>query len=101
VKQLVGALPHQGPVWGGDWNHALSGDEWAGTQGGRAHVLAAVDLLGLQVLTAELPHRLDGLLSIDHIAVPTSWSVRDACRLDATGLSDHDCYVVDVEVPAR
>ncbi|WP_347057399.1 endonuclease/exonuclease/phosphatase family protein [Blastococcus sp. HT6-30] len=100
VRQLVCALPHQDLVWGGDWNHALSGDEYAGSKGGRAHVRAAVNLLGLQVPTAELPHRLDGLLSIDHIAVPTSWTVRDARRLDATGLSDHDGYVVDVEVPA-
>jgi endonuclease/exonuclease/phosphatase family metal-dependent hydrolase len=86
-------------VWGGDWNHALSGDEWTGTKGGRAHVLAAVEQLGLQVPTAELPHRLDGLLSIDHIAVPKSWSVRGVARLDAQGLSDHDCYVVDVDDP--
>jgi hypothetical protein len=78
---------------------AAAGDEWAGTKGGRAHVLAAVDELGLKVSTADLPHRLEGLLSIDHIGVPTSWTVRAAERLDAVGLSDHDCYVVDVEVP--
>jgi hypothetical protein len=33
-------------------------------------VLAAVEKLGLQVPTADLPHRLDGHLSIGHIAVP-------------------------------
>jgi hypothetical protein len=51
------------------------------------------------VPTAELPHRLDGLLSIDHVAVPTTWTLRDVVRLDAEGLSDHDAYVVDVAVP--
>lgn len=99
VDLLLRELPHDGLVWGGDWNHALSGDEWAGTKGGRAHVLATVEKLGLQVPTAELAHRRDGLLSIDHIAVPASWTVRAAERLDAKGLSDHDCYVVDVELP--
>jgi hypothetical protein len=99
VEVLLRRLPRQDLVWGGDWNHALSGDEWAGTKGGRAHVLAAVEELGLKVSTADLPHRLEGLLSIDHIGVPTSWTVRAAERLDAVGLSDHDCYVVDVEVP--
>jgi endonuclease/exonuclease/phosphatase family metal-dependent hydrolase len=96
---LLRALPRHDLVWGGDWNHAISGEEWAGTKGGRAHVLAAVEELGLQVPTAELPHRLDRLLSIDHVAVPSSWSVRDAYRLNAKGFSDHDGYVVDVEVP--
>ena len=48
--------------------------------------------------TADLPHRLDGLLSIDHVGVPRPWSVLAAERVDARGLSDHDCYVVDVEV---
>jgi endonuclease/exonuclease/phosphatase family metal-dependent hydrolase len=101
VDLLLRGLPRHDLVWGGDWNHALSGDEWAGTKGGRGHVLAAVEELGLHVPTAELPHRLNGLLSIDHIAVPRSWSVREARGLDARGLSDHDCYVVEVDVPAQ
>ncbi|MGY1988043.1 endonuclease/exonuclease/phosphatase family protein [Blastococcus sp. SYSU DS0669] len=101
VDVLLQELPRQDLVWGGDWNHALSGEETAGSLGGRGHVVAAVRELGLQVPTAALSHRRDGALSIDHIAVPMSWTVRDARRLDATGLSDyHDCYVVDVEVPA-
>ena len=101
VEVLLRALPCQDLVWGGDWNHAMSGDESAGTKGGRAHVLGAVKELGLQVPTAELPHRRDGLLSIDHIAVPRSWTVGEVRRLDATGLSDyHDCYVVDVDPAA-
>ncbi|TKJ28306.1 hypothetical protein A6V29_02575 [Blastococcus sp. CCUG 61487] len=78
----------------------MTGPENAGSLGGRKHLLAAVAELGLQVPTADLPHRLDGLLTIDHVGVPVSWKVVDARRLDATGLSDHDCYVVDVEVPA-
>lgn len=46
-------------VWGGDWNHALSG---------RESILDAVDRLGLQIPTASAQHQID-LLSIDHIAI--------------------------------
>ncbi|MCF6380010.1 endonuclease/exonuclease/phosphatase family protein [Nocardioides KLBMP 9356] len=82
-------------IWGGDWNHSLSGQEWAGSKAGRALILATVADLGLQVPTESLPHRLDGVLSIDHIAVPDDWEVSSATRVDATGLSDHDAYVVE------
>ncbi|SOC50294.1 hypothetical protein SAMN05660748_3040 [Blastococcus aggregatus] len=97
LAMLLAALPRRELVWGGDWNHALSGREYAGTKGGRKHLLGAVDELGLQVPTASLPHRIEGLLSIDHVAVPGSWAVARTERLDASGLSDHDGYVVDVE----
>jgi hypothetical protein len=84
-------------VWGGDWNHALTGREYAGSQGGRRAIIAALDELGLEVPTADLPHRIDGLLSIDHIAVPPRWST-SATRLlaehDGKRLSDHDAYTV-------
>jgi hypothetical protein len=96
VNELLRRLRNHRLVWGGDWNHSLSGVEGAGTMGGRAHVLAAVEQLGLKVPTAELPHRLAGLLSIDHIAVAVNWAVTDRRHLDAVGLSDHDCYVIDV-----
>jgi len=89
-------------VWGGDWNHALSGPEQAGSRGGREHVLDAIQQLGLQVPTADLPHWIDGHLSIDHIAVGRKETVTAARRLPAReqGLSDHDCYVVEVETGA-
>lgn len=86
-------------VWGGDWNHALSGREWAGSIAGRQSLLGAVERLGLQVPTAAEPHQLEDLLSIDHIAVPESWTVRSTHRFRAfdaeTRLSDHDAYVVE------
>lgn len=95
---LLGLRAARSVVWGGDWNHALSGKEYAGSQGGRHAILEALDLLGLDVPTSELPHRIDGLLSIDHIAVPHGWST-SATRLVAehsdTRLSDHDAYAVD------
>ncbi|CAB4966618.1 unannotated protein [freshwater metagenome] len=88
-----------GLVWGGDWNHALSGREYAGSLGGRKVVLDAVDQLDLSVPTADLPHPIDGLLSIDHVAVPRG-TATTASRLpaerDGTRLSDHDAYVVEV-----
>lgn len=86
-------------VWGGDWNQALTGKEYAGSAGGRAAVTSALDELRLVVPTAELPHRIDGLLSIDHVAVPKDIA-RDTTRFvaekDGKRLSDHDAYVVDV-----
>ena len=87
-------------MWGGDWNHALTGKEYAGSIGGRRFILGAVDDLGLEVPTAELPHAIDGLLSIDHVAVPRAWSSsasRISAELDGRRLSDHDAYVVEVE----
>lgn len=86
-------------VWGGDWNHALTGGEYAGSIGGRRAVLAALETLGLEATTTELPHRIDGLRTIDHVAVPVGIGA-EASRIDATHegkrLSDHDAYVVDV-----
>ena len=99
LETLLGAMPNSEVCWGGDWNHAFSGPEYAGSHAGRADLAEAVSDLGLSVPTALLPHALDGLLSIDHIAVPSSWEVRSAERIlgaDLTGrLSDHDLYVVD------
>lgn len=97
----VAEVGAQSPVvWGGDWNHALAGREWSGSVAGRRALLAAIDRLGLQVPTASLPHQIDGLLTIDHIAVPQSWNVDVAERHRAISqesrLSDHDLYVVEV-----
>ena len=89
-------------VWGGDWNHALDGREYVGSIAGRKAILDLRDGLHLQVPTASLPHAMPGLLSIDHIAVPVDWQVTDPRRVVATAsskrLSDHDAYIVDVEL---
>src|SRR4051794_4567783 len=97
LAALLANMPTRNLVWGGDWNHALSGYEGVGSKGGRAHLLAAVEKLGLSVPTAALLHRLDGHLSIDHIAVDADREVAAVERLSAVGLSDHDCYVVELE----
>jgi hypothetical protein len=85
-------------VWGGDWNHALIGKEYAGSKAGRASITDALDELGLVVPTADLPHAIEGLLSIDHVGVPAGMDAT-ARRVGAEGggkrLSDHDAYVVD------
>lgn len=101
----VDAVEANGPsVWGGDWNHALSGREPTGSVAGRRSVLAAVERLELQVPTAWMPHQIDGLLSIDHIAVPKSWHVTATQRHRAlsggTRISDHDAYVVEAAAPS-
>ncbi len=97
---LVPALPTDGLIWGGDWNHALHGREWAGSMGGRTALLTALEKLNLHVPTASLAHRIDGLLSIDHVAIPTTVSASGAFRVEASlgdrRLSDHDAYVVQI-----
>jgi hypothetical protein len=99
VADIVSCLPDQ-VVWGGDWNHSLTGSEW-GYYRGRQITLAAAARLGLQIPTANLPARRPRSTSIDHIAVPASWHVRPAeHHIVKASLSDHDMYVVDVEVPA-
>ena len=89
-------------VWGGDWNHALTGTEYAGSKAGRDAIASALDELGLVVPTAELPHAIDGLLSIDHVAVPAGLAasaVRVVAEREGKRLSDHDAYVVDAQGP--
>ena len=88
-------------IWGGDWNHALEGPDHVGSKEGRDHIFRVLDALGLQVPTADLDaHR--GERSIDHIAVPKEWVVVTAERVPAEDggkrLSDHDAYVVEIEV---
>ena len=99
LSQLaVSLLP--GPlVWGGDWNHALSVGEHAGSKAGRAHIAALVLARDMCVPTAALPHRIPGLLSIDHIAIPREWRAtarRVHAEANGARLSDHDAYIVDV-----
>ena len=81
-------------VWGGDWNHSLLGPEVAAPCWAMA-ILDALDRLELRAATAKLRHRRPDVRTIDHIAVPISWQVSSATRVDATGLSDHDAYVVE------
>ena len=99
VSTLLEQLPPERLVWGGDWNHALSGREWSGSIGGRAAISLALDKLGLEVPTAALPHQIEGLLSIDHIAVPsgaTAVATAHSALIDGGRHSDHDAYVVVV-----
>jgi hypothetical protein len=104
LDDLISRTPDTAVVWGGDWNHALSGREYVGSIGGRNAITDALTTFGLRVPTAELAHRLPGLLSIDHVAVPTGWDVEHATRIatdvDGDRLSDHDLYVVEVTPPA-
>ena len=65
-------------------------------------ICGLVSDLHLQVPTTRLPHATLGLLSIDHIAVPEAWRVTNARRVtaiaDGKRLSDHDAYIVDLQV---
>jgi hypothetical protein len=81
---------------GRDWNHALHGKEYAGSIRGRTDLLTS---RRLQVPTADLPLRIPGLLSIDHIAMNLTAHTSLAQRFEAQGLSDHDGYLIELEDP--
>jgi hypothetical protein len=94
-------LPRRDLVWGGDWYHSFEGSETAGSNDGRAPIVAALKKLGLWAPTEQLTHRLNGAKSIDHVAVsrqrPNSKGKHlPAFRDDGTDLSDHDAYFVDI-----
>jgi hypothetical protein len=105
LDTLLEAMPGGDLCSGGDWNHALSGREYAGSKSGREAVARTVAHLDLAVATADLPQVLDGLLSIDHIAVPKTWRVDSAARTSVEAgderLSDHDLYVVEIDACGR
>ena len=99
IDAIAGAIP---TVWGGDWNHALQGREYAGSKAGREHLLKSLAELGLSASTTDAPHQIEGLFSIDHVAVPTGRSARverHSTLLDEGRLSDHDAYVVETDRP--
>lgn len=95
LEAIDAGLPHTDLVWGGDWNHALVGREYSGSISGRQHILDLLQRRHLRVPTAELPHALPDLLSIDHIAIPDALP-GVASYFQADGLSDHAGYVVDI-----
>jgi hypothetical protein len=101
LDTLLAALPDDDLCWGGDWNHAFSGREYAGSEAGREAITQALAELGLTVATSDLPHALERLLSIDHIAVPGAWRIGSAERIAASAggarHSDHELYVVQID----
>lgn len=102
VDTLMAGLPDEPLVWGGDWNHALVGREYSGSLAARTCILQAMARRGLWAPTEQLAHRLPGLFSIDHVALPVGVSA-PARHLSAmhgrVALSDHDVYVVEAEIP--
>ena len=98
LGQLETARPAGRLVWGGDWNQALVGRDYAGSNDGRRDLLASIDRLKLQVPTAGLGHRKPRHASIDHIAIPHEDLATRVERLPVEPtLSDHDAYVVDFD----
>jgi hypothetical protein len=101
LGQLETARPEGRLIWGGDWNQALVGKDYAASTKGRQHLLTSIDHLKLHVPTAGLSHQLPRHASIDHIAVPQVDFASRVERLPAkhqgAAMSDHDAYIVDVE----
>ena len=101
TAHAVGAIVSSSPtVWGGDWNTSFAHNGYAVSPRSRDLLEQAVDRLGLSIVTAQLEHQQGLDLTIDHIAVPTSWSSggaeHDRAECDGSLISDHDAYVVEV-----
>jgi len=97
TEQIEKSLQGKRAVWGGDWNQNLSGGwEHVGSQGMRNNINSVLNSLGLIAATRELPHRIKGSHTIDHIAVPSGWTNVTAEHISALGLSDHDLYLIEV-----
>lgn len=95
---VLGARATGPQVWGGDWNQELEGPVVAGCAAGRTGVEELLARWSLDVPTRALLHQRGGA-SIDHVAVRTPpMTVRSETRVRAGGLSDHDAYVVEVEL---
>jgi len=99
LDHLVAAMKNNAVIWGGDWNQPLTGNLAGFTRAAQASILGVVDRLSLQVPTASQPSRHRAQQSIDHVAVPQSWTVRAAGHVAVeSSLSDHDAYWVDAHV---
>ena len=100
IKKASSGLP---VVWGGDFNQALSGPEGVGSDVGREALLDAFKELGLRAVTIEAAGQDPPQRSIDHIAIPSGWSLWavnvERPHSDNRFLSDHPSYVVSVEQP--
>lgn len=105
LAKLEGARPSGPLVWGGDWNQALTGADYAGSANGRRHLLASIARLELRVPTAGLPHRIADHASIDHIAIPQGAEAAHVQHIRAEfedkPLSDHDAYLLNINPDRR
>jgi hypothetical protein len=104
LDQLTASLPTGPLVWGGDWNHAMRGREYAGSLAGRTAIQSVLVERRLRLATEDQPHRIPGLDTIDHIAVPDGVQVLATHRVlaeDHSGgwLSDHDAYTTGISIP--
>ena len=85
LEQLMAGLPVGALVWGGDWNHAMEGREYAGSLAGRTAIKNVLADRQLQLVTQGLPHCIPGLFTIDHIAVPKAAEIVGVTRVVAEG----------------
>lgn len=99
VDELTDGIAGRPVIWGGDWNHTLTGAYFGSSRAGRSAILAALDALSLVCPTTDLPHQRAGMTSIDHIAVPARTAVAAASHVSMSPrLSDHDAYVIDAAI---
>jgi len=91
-------------MWGGDFNQALSGRDYVGSNAGREALSREFEHLGLRAVTEEVVGQDPPHQSIDHIAIPMGWGSGDVevqrPEFDGLPLSDHPSYVVSVEPEA-
>lgn len=103
VDELEPWLHQQGKlVWGGDWNHPLTGSLQGFTRRGHDRIKAALTSLRLNAHTEDelaQPKKLTRCGSIDHIA--SRHPRQDVAVKAGKPYSTHDAYVVQLPDRAR
>jgi hypothetical protein len=101
VRALCSAHPDALVVWAGDFNQALAGPNYGGSNANRALLAETLDELGFEAWNATAPHAIDGLYSIDLICGRVG-QPREVVRIppvvDGRVLSDHAGYVVELAI---
>ncbi len=80
-------------VWGGDWNHTLSGGLHGSSPAGRERLERLLADLRLDLPTRDCPRGTYDMATIDHVALRDPAAVAEHVPVERR-LSDHDAYVV-------
>jgi endonuclease/exonuclease/phosphatase family metal-dependent hydrolase len=99
---LKSRFPRDCLIWAGDFNHSLDGDIVTSGRG-RVRIQEVLCDLGLTAWNADAPHRLNqpnrnDVRAIDLVCGPNDIAVGLVEVIPAGNLSDHNGYVVSVEI---
>lgn len=96
VRALIQQDPEALVVWAGDFNQALGGPNFGGSDRGRRLLREALDALDFVAWNAEAGHAAEGLCAIDLVCGPRGREVVAVERIPPGQESDHAGYVVEL-----